>query len=246
MQRGQNALVVVVGVRDGFGVPHHLFAVNGLAVNHGAYLPVRAAGVKADAGTVQMAAHALGFLEGRGLLAVRQSLHFKGALVDVGHEVAVKGAAAALTIGVGHIGGQCIAAADGHLEAAPAPQQKLHQTVHIILIRGLHLGRAVHLALPGADLAAAALHCNAQRLGGALFVSLEKQPQRHKAGVQHRKIFDRDFHIQKLHDLSSFPWRKCGGAQCGTQNAGRRTHKKPPVCFHYNAGRGRGILSYKP
>ena len=232
VQRGQNALIVVVGVRNGLGVPHNLFAVNGLTVDHGAHLPVRAAGVKADAGAVQMAAHALGLLEGRGLLAVRQGRHFKGALVDVGHEVAVKGAAAALAVGVGHIGGQCVVAADGHLEAAPAPQQKLHQTVHIILIRGLHLGRAVHLALPGADLAAAAFHCNAQRLGGVLFVSLEKQPQRHKAGVQHRKIFDRDFHIQKLHDLSSFPWRKMRGrwARCA-QGGPAGTQKSPLSAF---------------
>lgn len=200
----QDAQIVVVGVGVNLRVPHNLFAVNGLAVDHGAYLAVGSAGVEADAGAVGVAANALGLLEGSGLLVVGQGHYFELTLVNAFHEVLVELTAAAHRVCLLDALSQLVVAADVHLEAAPAPQQELYQTIHIVGVGLGHFGGVVYLALPGADLAAAALHSDAQGLGGAHGVVFEEQAQRHKALVQLRQILYGDLNIQEFHVFPSF------------------------------------------
>ena len=228
---GQDAQVVVIGIGVDLRVPHNLFAVDGLAVDHGAHLAVRSAGVKADAGAVGVTAHALGLLEGSGLLIVGQSHYLKLTLVNALHEVLVELTAAAHGVGLLDALGQLVVAADVHLEAAPAPQQELHQTVHIVGIGLGHLGGVVNLALPGADLAAAALHSDAQGLGGAHGVMLKEQAQRHKALVQLRQVLYGNLNIQEFHVLPSF--RVITGASaCGPQRTVPGCRPGRFSCFH--------------
>ena len=198
-QRRHDAFKVVIGVGDRLGEPYDFLAVNGLAVQHGGHLAVRAAGVEADAPAVQVAADGFGALHCLGLFVVGQALDDELRLVHLLHKALVKGAGAALAVRGADGRGHVVVAADAHLEAAPAPQKELDQTVHIIRVGLLHFRRTVDLGLVGTDLAARAFHGDAQGLRRALLVIFEEQAQGHKALVQLRHVFDGDVHIQEIH-----------------------------------------------
>ena len=111
---------MIVGVRGGLGEPDHFLRVDALAVDDGGHLAVGAAGVKANAAAVQMAADGL-----RIVLLLRQGLtgnHFKGTLVDAGHEIGVKGAGALGGVGRFQRLINGLVAADVHPEAALHPE----------------------------------------------------------------------------------------------------------------------------
>ena len=151
------------------------------------------------ADTLRSPANGLGALAGGGLCLVGHAFHHEISLVHVLHELFVKLAAAALGIGRLDGGGHAVVAADGHLEAAPAPQKELDQPVHIIGVGRGHVGRAVDLRLIDADLPGRALHRDAQRLLRALCIALEEGAQGHEARVQLGQVLHRDIHIEEFH-----------------------------------------------
>ena len=178
-------------------MPHYLLGEHGLPVDDGGHLPVGAAGVKADAAATQVAAHGLGIalLGGHGV-AVH---HLEGLLVDVGHEIGVKGPLAAHAVGGLHGLIDALVAADIDLEAAHIPQHGLDEAVHVVDVGLSHVGRAVDKGLVDGHLAAGPLHRDVQRLFGVLQKSGAELAQGEKTGIQLRHIFHRYFDSQMLH-----------------------------------------------
>ena len=91
-QGGHDAVVVIPGVGVQLGVPDHLLRVDAFPVDDSGNFPVGTAGIKPDAAALQMAANGLWGVLGGGQVVTGN--HFKGALIYIGHEVAVKSAAA--------------------------------------------------------------------------------------------------------------------------------------------------------
>ena len=109
-----------------FGKPDDLLAIDAFTVDNGGYLAVASAGVKADPAAVQMAADGRG-----GILALRSFgrrggiVHLEGMLIDVRHEIRVKGALAAFAVLLLHPLIHGLASRDGHAETAVYPQHAL-------------------------------------------------------------------------------------------------------------------------
>ena len=72
LERGYDAVIMVLGVCLELGEPDDFLGIDALAVNHGGDLPVGAAGVEADAAAVQIAADGFGDLVGSGAIFQRQ------------------------------------------------------------------------------------------------------------------------------------------------------------------------------
>ena len=160
---------------------------------------------KADAAAAQVAAHSLGIaLLGRHLVAVH---HLKGLLIDVGHEVGVKGAGAAHAVGGLHGLIYGLIAAEVHLEATLHPEQHLDDAVHIVDVGLGHVRSAVDKGFVYRYLTSGPLHRDVQRLFGVLQKGGAELSQGEKTGVQFRHVFYWDFNSKMLHCISPpFLW----------------------------------------
>ena len=129
---GANDAVKVIGrVGLGLGEPDDLLAVDAFAVDDGGYFAVASARIKADAAAVQVAADGRGgVLAGRGLGGRGGIAYLKGMLINVRHEIRVKGARATLAVLRLHTLVYGFAARDGHAEAAVYPQHALDHAFH--------------------------------------------------------------------------------------------------------------------
>ena len=196
-----DALEVIVRVGSGLGEPDDLLGEDALAVDDGGDLAVGAAGVEADAAAAEVAAYGLGVgLFGRQLVAEDD---LEGPLVDAGHEVLVKGAAA-----IGGVGGadalvDVPVPAYIYLPAAVEPEHGLDHPVGVIAVRGLELGRAVDEGAHDGDLAARALDGYAEWLFGALKEGGVELVQGDVARVELGDVFDVYINSKMLHDLSA-------------------------------------------
>ena len=197
LEGGDNAVVVVVRVGGRLGEPDHLLGEDALAVDDGGDLPVAAAGVKADAAPVQVAANGLG-----AVLGLRQGLagdHLEGTLKNICHVVPVKGLAPAGGVRLLQIGADVLAAPNVDFEAALHPQDGLDHPVDVVAVGLPHLRRAVDKRLAHGHLAVGALHGQAQGLLGVLEERLVELIQGQIIRVQLGAALDRDFDIQMLH-----------------------------------------------
>ena len=203
LQRGHNAVVVIIGVGGHLGEPHDLLGIDALTVDDSGDLPVGAAGVKADAAPLQMPAHLLGGILGCGNLIHQNDL--KGALKNVGHVVEVE-----ILLAPGGVGALQIVVSlfvSGHVnfEAALHPQDGLDQSVNIIMVGRRHFRRTVNKGTAGCHLAVRPLHRN----GHGLFGSRQKSPVEFQDGNERRVelggVLDRDLNAMQLHlPASSF------------------------------------------
>ena len=164
LQRGDDALIVIVGVGIHLGEPDDFLGIDALAVHHSGDLAVGAACVKTDAAALQMAAHLLGGVLGLGHLVHQHDL--KGVLKDVGHVIKVEVLLAAGGVSLLQIVVGVLVAGYIYLEAALHPQDGLDQTVHIVVIRLGHLWGAVNKGVAGGHLAVGTLHSDGHGLLG--------------------------------------------------------------------------------
>ena len=144
-----------------------------------------------------MAANGLGIV-----LLLRQRLtgnHFKGTLVDAGHEVGVKGAGTLSGIGRFQRLINGLVAADVHPEAALHPEQRLDQPVHIVAVGLGHVRRAVDERLTDGHLTVGALHRQTQGLAGRFQKGPVEQTQGRIVGVQRRNMARGDFNTIAIH-----------------------------------------------
>ena len=209
LEGGDDALVVVVGILGDLGIPHHLLGEHGLPVDDGGHLPVASAGVEADAAAVHVAAHGLGLADlGGDGVAVH---HLEGLLIDVGHEILVEGAGAAL--GVGSVDGLIdgLVAGQVDLEAALEPQQGLDDSVHIVEVGLGHVGGAVDKGLVHGHLTAGALHGDIQGLLGVFQEGLIEGKERNVVGVQLGEMLDGYVNTKVFHRVSSSLTIRSGG-----------------------------------
>ena len=200
LQGGDDAVVVIVGVRVDLGQPDDLLGEDRLAVDDGGDLPVGAARVEADAAALQMAAHGLGGVMALGD-GVRQH-HLEGMLVDPRHEVpvelplpapAVDGAEVVIDAPVVHV----------DPEAALHPQGRLHQAVDVVPVRLRLLRRAVDEGPGGGDLPVRALYGD----GHGLFRGLQEGGVEPQDGDELRielgDVLDLDGDAETFHRRSS-------------------------------------------
>ena len=117
-----------------------VLGVDGLPVDDGGDLPVGAAGVKADAAAVQVAADGLGLLVGGGEVLLGAEHDLEAPLEDVVHKVPVEVPDAAGHIGLLQLFRGLLAAADGDPPAAHAPEQELDGALHEAVVG---LGKAL-------------------------------------------------------------------------------------------------------
>ena len=171
---------MVVRIFRDFGIPDDLLGKDALAVYDCADLAVAAAGIKADAAAVEVAAHGLGIaVLGRDGVAAD---NLKGALVHVGHEVGVKFAAAALAVGRRDVLVDLFTSGYIDLEPAHAPEQELDQPVGIVSVGPGKLCRAVNEGVVNRYLAARALYRDVQGLLRVREKCGEEFPHRYEAG----------------------------------------------------------------
>ena len=199
LQRGHDALIVIVRVGIGLGEPDHLFGIHGLAVDHGGDLPVAAAGVKADTAAGHMAADGLG-----GILALRQGIgqhYLKGVFKNAGHILPVKGLAAARRISLFQVGIDALVPTDIDPEAALHPEDGLDQAVDVIAIRLVHGRGAMDKGLHGSHLPVGPLHSDAHALLRAGEKGLVEAVQRNEAGVQLRNVADVNVDAKMFHSF---------------------------------------------
>ena len=175
---------VVVGILVQLGEPDDLLGVDALAVDNGGYLPVRAAGVKADAAAVHIAAHRLGDLVGGGAGLQRQIKDFQLLLVELLHKAIVEFPLTAGLVSRLQFLRQLGAAADGDLKAADGPQQELHIPLHIPVVGFRHVGGAVDEGVVHGDPAPVTLHGDGDGLLRVLQVGLPPDAEGDKGGVQ--------------------------------------------------------------
>ena len=135
-----------------------------------------------------MAAHGLGRVLGRGD-AVHQH-HLKGVLKDVGHVVPVKSLLPTGAVCLFQVVEHALVPADVDLEAALHPQDGFHQAVDIVVVRLLHLRRAVDEGAAGGHLAVRPLHGDAHGLLGVRQEGLVKAQQGDKVRVQGRDMLE--------------------------------------------------------
>ena len=225
LQRGHNAVIVVVRVGVDFGEPHHFLGEHRLAVDDGGHLPVGAAGVEADAAAVQVAADGLGVAALLGHLVAGDDL--KGVLVHVGHVVPVEGLAAGGGIVDVHPVRQLLAPGQIHPEAAVHPQHGLDDPFHIIFVGGGKGGIAVHLHVPHRHLAVGAFHGHVQGLVRPGQESAVELGQRNKAGVQLGDILHRNFNAEMIH-VGCPPFHSIEVTDAGKTRGGRK--KFPVFC----------------
>ena len=177
-----------MGVRLQFGVPDHLFGVHALAVDHRGHLTITAAGIEADAATIQVASNGSGgrFLR-RGILQ-RAGFYHKGLLIYPLHKMHVKIPQTAISIGFLNLSADHFAAGDDDLIAARHPQQGLDDTLHeteILLVVAGAVG--IDTGLIGGGVPLVALNSDNQilpHLGSGLPHFAAHQRHGHIAGVQ--------------------------------------------------------------
>ncbi len=172
-----------------------------LAVDDRGDLAVGAAGVKAYAAAVEVAAYGLGVGLFGGELGAGDDL--EGALVDPGHEVLVEGAAALGRVGRADIFIDALVAGDVYLPAAVEPEHGLYHAVGVVFVRGLEAGGAVDEGAQHGDLAARALNGDAERLFCALEEGGVELVQRDILRVELGDVFDVYINSKMLHDRSA-------------------------------------------
>ena len=173
---------MVIGVGIGLGEPDHLFGIHRLAVDNGGNLPVGAAGIKANAAALEVAANLLG-----SVLALGHGIHqqnLEGMLKDVCHIVPVEFLLAAGAVDAAQVVINHLIAADIDAEAALHPQQEFHQPVDVEAIRLLHLGGTVDEGMAAGHFALGPLHGNGYRLFGICQEGLVEQMQRDEFRIQ--------------------------------------------------------------
>ena len=207
-QRGHNAVIVILRVAVGLREPHDLLVIDALAVDDGRDLAVAAAGVKADAAALGVAADGLGRVLRRGQDIHRDDL--EGVLIDVGHKVKVKLTLAALAVDILQIAVQLLVALDIDAKAALHPQQRLDKPLDVVVVGLAQRLGAVDEGVHRGHLAAAALHSDAD----GLFRVSEKAPLKAQKGDKPRiklgTVFEWAVNAKKLHDGPS----SCGIGIC--------------------------------
>ena len=195
---------MIPGIRLSLGVPDHLLGIHRFAVDNGRDLPVRAAGVKADAAAVPMPADPPGAAAGRGKIRLGHGLQHKGALKHRLHKVRIEGAYPRGGVDARQFLRQFIAAADADAPAAHAPQQQLDGALQKPQISG-----AVRVVpQPGLEyrrLSVLPLHGDAD---GAMCLRQIGRPPRGKgdeAAVQRGPGFHMEGNAQMLHVHRSPP-----------------------------------------
>ena len=196
-----DAVVVVVRVGGGLGIPDDLFGVDWLAVDDGGYLPVAAARVEADAAAFGVPADGLGLVVRLGQHVCRDDL--KGMLKDVCHVVPVEFLLSAGAVDRAQIVGHGLAPADVDAEAALHPEHGLDQALNVVAIGGLQLRRAVDEGLHRGHLAAGALHGDADRLPGVGQEGRVEDVQGQECGVQLGNVADAAGDTQVIHKTPS-------------------------------------------
>ena len=200
LQSGDDAVIVVIGVRRDLGEPDHLFGEDGLAVDDGGHLAVGAAGVEADPAALQMAAHGLGDVHALGHLVGEDD--FKGMLEDVGEVIPVEFPGAALAVDALQIAADVLVI-DIDPEAALHPQLRFHQTVDVIPVSLRHLRGSVDKGMGGCHLAVRPLHRDGDGLGGGFQKGLVEPQDRGKLRVQDGNVFDLHRDAVSLHKARS-------------------------------------------
>ena len=201
LESGHDDVIVIVGVSSNFGEPDDLLGEDGLTVDDGGHLAVRATRVKADAAAVQMAAHGDGLIQRLGnVLGVD---HLEGLFKHVGHEVPVKGAGT-----LGAVGGLQILihllVVDIDLIAALHPQLGLDQTVNVVAVGLVHLGGAVNKGVVGGHLLIGTLYGDGDGLFRRGQKSTVEVEQGNKLGVENGGVFDLNRNTISFHGTSSY------------------------------------------
>ena len=197
LQRLYDAVVVIIGVGIDFGEPNHFLGVHGLAVNHGADLPVRSAGIEADAAALKVAAHLLRGIVVFGNLVHQQNL--EGMLEHVCHVVPVKFLLAAGTVDAAQVVINHFVAADINAEAALHPQDELYQAVNVEAVSFLHFRRTVNKGVEASHFTLCSLHSDGHRLPGICQKGLIEQMQGDEPGVKLRAVLDIHIYSKKFH-----------------------------------------------
>ena len=175
---------VVVGVALQLGEPNHFLRVDAFPVNDSGDLAVRAAGIKADAAAVHVAAHGLGGFVGCGAGVQRQVQNFQLPLVELVEERVVKVTRAIAPVSLLQLLGQLAAAADGNPEAAGGPEQELDIALHIAVVGLRHFGCAVDAGVVNGDAALVTLQSDSDGLFSPFQVSGAPDAEGDKCGVQ--------------------------------------------------------------
>ena len=175
---------VIVRILLKLGEPDHFLGVDTLTVDDGGDLPVGAAGIKADAAAVHVAADGLRNLIGGGAGLQRQIQNFQIPLIELVHKVKVKLALTVSGIALLQPLGQLRAAADGNPEAAGGPQQELHIPLHIAVIRLRHFRRAMDKGVMDGDTVLVPLQSDGNGLRRILQISGPPDTKGDKLGVQ--------------------------------------------------------------
>ena len=170
-------------------MPHDLLRIDHFPIHHGADLPVRPAGIKADAAAVHVAANGTGAFVCLRTLFQRQINDLQRALVELLEKVAVKGPDALRGIVLLQPPGDLRAAADIHPEAADGPQQEFYIPLHIPVIRLCHSICAVDHCPADGKIALFPFYGNGDGLPRTLAVGIRPNPKGNKTGVQLRYVF---------------------------------------------------------
>ena len=143
-------------------MPDNLFGVDGLAVDDGRDLAVRAARVKADAAAVRVTADVDGQLIGGGEVVLRADDDLQGALEHIELEARVKFPCAAGTVSVPNLRGDRIVALKIDTEAASRPEKHFDEPLCKSYVRGSESFAAQARLIDG-DLAVIAFDSDLER-----------------------------------------------------------------------------------
>ena len=199
LERGDDAVIVVIRVGVRLGKPHDLLGIHGLTVDDGGDLAVAAARIKAYAAAVKVPAR------GRGrILRLGQNVginYLKGAFIYLGEIVPVKLLAAAGAEAAADVLIHIAIAADIHAPAALHPEQRLDKAADVIPVGVKHIGSAVDERVNGGHLAAAALHGDAEGLLCRGEKGVVELIEREKITVKLRKVPDACLNAEIVHAL---------------------------------------------
>ena len=131
MQRGNNVMIMIIGIRLRLRVPRHFVGEHCLAINHGGKFIIARTEIKTDAAALQMPA-------GRKLHLLRRRNFFRRRDDDLKffpvvrrHHVTVKFAQAAWRILLADVCADLFRPAKVKFPAAARPQQKFHQPLGV-------------------------------------------------------------------------------------------------------------------
>ena len=169
-------------------MPNHFFGIDAFSVDHRRNLPVRTAGIEADAAAVQMTTNGLRTFIGSRAAFQREIQDLQLPLINLFKEITIKSPCSFFAVGLLQSGGDIAAATDADPETTDGPKKEFYISLHIPIVRIEHLLGAVDKGIPHGSVAFVPLNGDGDGLFCTLAVGICPQTEGDKFRIQCRNI----------------------------------------------------------